>query len=170
MTEITWREVKRVDVQMNAGPLWRLALEFVQGPRLLRIRVLNSKGNPVLNADGKPEMNAGAADWPTWGKAGSICRPDGAPANPPRNVLLLCSQAPYGALIGKLGGSSADNPDTTPSSPPYGTKKVFAVGTYCVIAMTKDDSGPLFLTRNESLDAFKDDMGELKVLIEEASC
>jgi len=32
MTEITWREVKRVDVQMNAGPLWRLALEFVQGP------------------------------------------------------------------------------------------------------------------------------------------
>jgi len=176
MTEITWREVKRVDVNMTPGALWRLALEYVQGPRLLRLRVLNSKGEPVLNGepglnkDGKAKVDpAGKVDWPTWGLADSICSPDGNPRNPPKDTLLLCSRAPQGALIGKLGGSSADHPDTAPNSQPYGTRKVFAVGTYCVIAVAKDDSGPLFLTRNETLDAFNADMGHLNVLIEEAS-
>jgi hypothetical protein len=72
-------------------------------------------------------------------------------------------------LIGKLGGSSADQPDASQTTAPYGTKKVFAVGSYSVIALTKDDAGPLYLTRNETLDAFSEDLGTLHILIEEAT-
>ena len=154
MTEVLFRQVILFELKMTPGPIWRRALDYVQGPRLLRIQVTDSAGKPAS---------------PKWGTAGNLCEPDGSPTNPPKDALLLCCRAPMGALIGKLGGSSADQPDTSPNAPPYGNKKVFAVGTYCVIALAKDDSGPLFLTKNEVLDSFKDDMGSLWILIEEAT-
>ena len=168
MTEIAWREVKRLDLKMTPGSLWRLAHEYVQGPRLLRLRVLNADNRPAIDpATGNPVADA-SGNSPQWGKDDNACTPDGAPTNPPKDTVLLCSKAPRGALVAKLGGSSADHPDTAANSQPYGSRKVFAVGSYCVILVAKDDSGPLFLTRNETLDAFREDMGELKILIEEA--
>ncbi len=154
MTELAWDKVKLLKLEMKPGPLWRVALDYVAGPRLLRFRVTDDKGNPA-DSD--------------WGRKGHECKAYGSPTTPAPNTTLLCSTAPMGALIGKLGGSSADHPDTAANAAPYGTKKVFAVGSYCVIAMTKDDSGPLFLTQNEVLAAFAEEMGTLYILIEEAT-
>jgi hypothetical protein len=160
MTELVWRNVKTTEktseLKMTPGSLWRRAIDFVPGPRLLRLQVTDKDGKPL----------AAAAQ---WGPAGNLSSPDGLPTSPPKGTLLLCTTAPIGALIGKLGGSSADNPDTTANAPPFGTKKVFAVGSYCVISLSKDDGGPLFLTRNDVLDAFSQDMGSLFILIEEAT-
>lgn len=154
MTGVAWDKVKHFQLVMKPGPLWRLALDYVPGPRLLRIQVTDDRGVP--------------AD-PDWGRKGHECKAYGLPTASLPKTALLCSSAPKGALIGKLGGSSADQPDITPNAPPNGSKKVFAVGSHCVIAVTKDDSGPLYLTQNEVLDAFAEDMGVLWILIEEAT-
>ncbi len=50
----------------------------------------------------------------------------------------------------------------------YSGRKVFTVGTYCVVTLASSDSGALFLTMNDAPENFKDHSGELHVLIEEA--
>jgi hypothetical protein len=88
-----------------------------------------------------------------------------------RNALpkagFLSTAAAYGALIGKIGGSSADLPDSSSAASPYGNKRVFAVGTYCVVSIGGTDGGPLFLTMNDSPEGFAYHSGALCVLIEQ---
>jgi len=72
-------------------------------------------------------------------------------------------------LIGKVGGSTADLPETSPASGgSYTGRKVFIVGSYAVVTLGKDDNGPLFLTMNDAPKNFGDHKGELSILVEEA--
>jgi hypothetical protein len=143
-------------VKVEAKPvgIWNVALEYVPGSRLLRLTVVadDGTGNQV------PTI------WsPITGKdSGS----DGITSTPAKSGLLLNS-ALYGALIAKLGGSSGDVPDSTSALGPYGSKKVFCVGSFCVVSLSNTEAGPLFLTMNDSPDGFDQHNGSLFVKIEE---
>jgi hypothetical protein len=68
---------------------------------------------------------------------------------------LLTGKAPIGALIAKVGGSNITAQDAD----------IQVIGSVAVIALTKDVSGPLYLTINDAPGSFDDNSGELKVWI-----
>jgi hypothetical protein len=73
----------------------------------------------------------------------------------------------YGALVGKIGGSSADLPDSSSPGAAYGNKRVFPVGSHCVVLLGSAEGGPLFLTMNDSPEGFAHHSGVLHVRVEE---
>jgi hypothetical protein len=143
-------------VLIPAAPLgfWTLAEEFVPGSRLLRI----------LTLDETPERIPVAFAWSPTSEV--QCGPDGDFQT--SKTGLLFTGAAYGALIGKISGSTADLPETfTGTSSPYGNKKVFAVGSEAIITLpTAADGGPLFLTMNDKPEEFSKHSGELLVSID----
>jgi hypothetical protein len=81
---------------------------------------------------------------------------------------MLCSRAAYGALIGKVGGSMGDLPDTSPGTAgPYPNVRVFAVGSCVVISLpTPADGGAVFLSMNDKPEDFDKHSGELLAVLE----
>jgi len=154
--EPTWQSLQRVKVEARPVGLWGLASAYVPGSRLLRFKVISTdeQGNTVPTV---------------WSPVkGTNCEADGL-ISVPAKLGLLSMAAMYGALIGKVGGSSADLPDSSSPGAPYGNKRVFPVGSYCVISIGSAEGGPLFLTMNDSPDGFAQHSGTLQVLIEEHS-
>lgn len=151
---LVWLPLAIVRIPARPVGLWTLAHEYVPGVRLLRITVLQE------DQDNRPVPI-------TWNVSPSLaCGPDGNFANPD-NVSLVCTTASYGALVGKIGGSTADLPDTTPgNTSPWGSKKVFAVGTTCILNLAIADGGPLFLTMNDAAGGFPLHSGEFLVSVE----
>ena len=88
----------------------------------------------------------------------SECGPDGDPGEgfDERN---LHKSALRGCLIGKIGGSAGDTP---------GPDKLFAIGSYCVIAIPADAAGALFVTMNDDPRRFHLHDGTLKIKVSEA--
>lgn len=133
-----------------------MAFPYVYGSCLLRMTVVakDDQGNDV------------STKWNTTTRdecgANGLLRPPKAPAS------FLVPSAPFGAVVGKIGGSTADPPDTSPSGGPYPGRKAFAVGNYTVVSLAASDYGPLFLTMNDNPSGFAEHAGELWVLIEEA--
>jgi hypothetical protein len=167
---LAWQIIDLVRISSCAagGSFWTLAQEFVPGSRLLRIRVVakDHDGNNVpalwrhsrdvaFGPDGDPVVTE------------RTCGPDGDPAVRERTGML-CTGAACGALIGKIGGSTGDIPDSAGgSSGPYAGKKVFAVGKECILSLTAaTDGGPLFLTMNDKPEAFPGHSGDLYVLLQ----
>lgn len=152
---LQWQRLDLVQVLARPSGLWTLALEYVAGSRLLRTQIVAADANQ-------------AAVEVTWFvKPRENCGADGIVRNPAKTGLL-CAGAPYGALVGKLGGSTADVPDPTPAlaATPYGSKRVFAIGSRSVINLGATDGAPLFLTMNDSPEDFHYHEGALHVLIE----
>jgi hypothetical protein len=83
-----------------------------------------------------------------------------------KNGLLPVS-ALRGALIAKIGGSTADVPDPSNPTTPYGSKRVFAVGLFCVVSLAAADAGPLFVAMNDSVGSKSGHAGTLQVAVEE---
>jgi hypothetical protein len=102
-----------------SGGLWTLVHEFVEGPALLSIR---------------------AIDWSMrWSPAWPImCNADGDPTSLMSRKNCLVSGGIVGALVGKIGGSSASATDGT----------TFMVGRACVVKVSSD-GGPLYLGIND---------------------
>jgi hypothetical protein len=158
MTKPVWRELAAaVPIEARPTTLWTMVLECVPPKRRLRLSVLPALSKAV----------------PQWHLSHTeTISPDGLPHRPvPQGKSLLLASAPRGALIAKIGGSSADVPDAsvTAGTNPWPHAKVFAVGVYCVVTLASTDAGgPLFLTMNDTLEGFKDHLGSLKVKIEES--
>src|SRR5688500_9205679 len=137
MTHPNWEKLTLIEIPSKPKGLWHPTGEYIAGAKLLRLTVVdkNQAGQNV------------ATTWkPT---ARRECGPDGMPT-PATTPGLLVATAPYGALVAKIGGGSADQPDTSPTATnAYPGRKVFAVGSYCIASVTKDESGPLFLTMND---------------------
>jgi hypothetical protein len=150
-----WTSLAKFKVEARPSGLWIVAGYFA-GSRLLRFTVL--------------DKDAQNQTVPTsWNPATGIkCGADGLGIAPTKSGLLTLG-ALYGALIAKLGGSSADVPDGSQPTAPYGNKRVFAVGSYCVISLAATEGGPLFLTMNDNPEGFVNHSGALHVLIEECS-
>jgi len=139
MTTPNWQPL--VEVKVQAKPeheaLWKLVYEYLAGPRRLRFKATGA-----------------------WEREpGKTCGPNGASREQLDNAYLA-GGAQVGALIGKIGGSTADKGDSP--------AQVFAVGEYCVIHVPDTARGGLFLTMNDKPQNFYQHSGELDVTIEEA--
>jgi hypothetical protein len=136
----TWQELaKNVQVQAKPEGLWTPAVEYVGDKKLLKIEVRDTKAHWEY-ADGKS------------------CGPDGDTKAQFKVGTLLLENAPVGALIGKVGGSTAGSADG----------KVFVVGRFCIIRLDDKIEGPLFLTINDTSNGFHDNRHALAVTVSEA--
>ena len=152
MTNPSWRKITIAKVAAKPDGLWSMVVEHIAGPRLLRFRVLDID-------------DAGAPAPVEWQIApGVLCKGNGDLREAADKASLIAT-APRGSLIGKLGGSTADLPEAQGA---YNGSKVFTVGSYCVVSLSSNDMGALFLTMNDAPESFKDHDLELLVLIEEA--
>jgi len=131
---MSWQFSKYVSVEAKRKTLWT-HVEDIEGPVLVKLEV--------------------AAPNATWRYAEDrSCGPDGDLTSLIARSRCLCPGAPVGALIGKLGGSSAGIDDG----------KIFPVGRYCVVDVPSD-SGALFLSINDEVTGMEDNDDTLAVAI-----
>jgi len=155
MTEPNWQPLASAIV-VNARPvgLWTRAVDYVAGPRKLKITA-----DPTS----------------TWTLGSSNPGPDGDPNQSQNaNALPLLPSALIGALIGKIGGSAADNTAPVvstagmPPVAPIGVPAPFSIGSFCILEISATQKGSLLLTMNDTAAAFAQHSGKLIVDIFEA--
>ncbi len=113
---------------------------------------------PVLEAFGAATHLQITAEggWIAMGGSLAECGPDGLAGLPLIPERLIAADCPVGALIGKIGGSSAaataatSAPVTAATSapanpPPTDEGKAFAIGSHCVTRVPEKSIGPLFV-------------------------
>ncbi len=125
MTEPTWLTLPLKTDKVLAKPngIWTLVCEYLKGPAKLRIEA------------------TGAWDYsPT-----KSCGPDGARSAGFLADALIAS-APLGALIGKIGGSPAEKPDSRCMP--------FVAGSYAVVILDDKTEGALYFTMNDQVSHF----------------
>jgi hypothetical protein len=129
--------VLREGVNVKARPdgVWTLALEWVNGPAVLK-------------------FEAGNEEWFYAEADVSKARADGHLSSLLAAKNSLLPTAPVGALIGKIGGSSAGTADGT----------LFVVGKFCLVEIDKS-KGPVYLTINDELTGFVNNRGEITLKI-----
>jgi hypothetical protein len=137
--EPSWRRIAAGNLSattVSARPtgLWTLVYDFVAGSQWLKITA-----NPL-----------GLWSYADSGRA--RCGPDGDPQAMLSPAVCLCKNAPVGALIAKIGGSTAGADDGP----------VFAVGTSCVLRVP-DGGGPLYLTINDERAGMENNAGSLEI-------
>jgi hypothetical protein len=136
MPDFIWRPIVTLKVP-EVKTVWTPALDYLVPNRLYRILV----------KDGK-------ATWTLHGSK-SDCGPDGLHVLP-RTGDPICASSPYGALIGKIGGGTADKLGT-----------IFSIGRYCVYRITDPvKPGPLYLGVNDQYESMTEVAGQIEVAIE----
>ncbi len=80
----------------------------------------------------------------------------------------LVTSAPLGALIARLGGSTADQTVDTPASGQQPNRILFSIGRTCIFSVPTAPVGALFLGVNDHPECMADVTGELTVRIFEA--
>jgi hypothetical protein len=139
MSDLIWRPitvapVKIPDPQASA---WTPFHDYFAPNRFYRIKV-KTGGTWTLN---------GAA----------ACGPDGIDI-PPRSGDPVCPGTPYGALIGKIGGGTADK-----------SGLIFPIGRYCIYQITDvTKAGPLYLGANDKYEWMTKVAGQIEVELEVA--
>jgi hypothetical protein len=115
--------------------LWTCAYDFIKGPMLLKFEV-------------KPTEQE-------WNYSfGTSCTADGDPGSMLSSTGCLMPKAPVGALIVKIGGSTASAADG---------KLVALVGTYAIVEVPAGAYGPLYLTINDEPSGITNNDGSVKV-------
>jgi hypothetical protein len=94
----------------------------------------------------------------SWTQSGTVigdCGPDGLATTSVQVEALHVKDCGAGALVGKLGGSSATlamPPSTTaPAETPAGTLAsgtAFAIGSHCIVTLPANFVGPLYISFN----------------------
>jgi hypothetical protein len=111
-----WQSFAKVNPSVELLAFWHKAADHVGSGKLLR-----------FSATGK------------WSVLADVrCGPDGLPGFPVPFDKLLVPSAPPGALIGKVGGSTADLKDGT----------IFTIGSFAVFTVPEKVSGPLYIGVN----------------------
>ncbi|HEV2416890.1 MAG TPA: hypothetical protein VGX94_03735 [Terriglobia bacterium] len=166
-----WRSIV-TDFEVSAKPqgIWTKILDYVGPSRKLRLRATGTwtwqEAAPAPSGSPQPVTKPANAIDAVKAAASSAavsighfgqCGPDGdiyvtAPAD-----ALLADVLP-GALIGKIGGSSAAVKNSG----------AFVVGSDCVLEVDANTKGPLYLTINDSCVGMHDNSGTIRVSIWEA--
>ena len=136
MTGQRWQQVVengKVPARPDGG-LWTFFDEIVNGPCLIKIE-----------AEG---------EWHYAEEPEAKCGPDGQTASYISSSRCANPKGPVGALIGKIGGSTADTGDETS----------FVVGRFCVHKHS-EGTGALFLTINDVPSGYEDNQGEVTVQV-----
>jgi hypothetical protein len=130
MSDVTWTKTWKTTISARGEGLWTWAVDYVKGPALL-----------LIEADG------------TWAYApGRECGPDGDFRALVRPNEALLPAAPIGALVMKVGGSTAGTSD--------GIVKV--AGRKAIVEIGKVH-GPVFFAINDEPSGMDDNDGELTV-------
>ena len=127
-----WAEVKD-GVRVPARPegIWTRVFDYVPGPALIKVE---AKG--------------------IWRYSPSRgCGPDGDLNTLVSAANAILADAPVGALLMKVGGSTAGVADGV----------VRVAGSYAVVQLDDQGSGPVFLTINDELTGLSDNDGQLEV-------
>ena len=132
---MVWSQVEEVTVPAKPAGIWTWAVGPIQGPKQILIEVV------------------GQAEWAY--SPGRPCGPDGDLTSLLAQAGTLHPDAPVGALIAKIGGSTAGAKDG----------KVSVVGSKAYLEIDKAVSGPIFLTINDELGGLSDNTGSIKVKI-----
>jgi hypothetical protein len=129
MGEPSWRFIKEIPVPQRPGVFWTPALDYVMPGRLYRIAVEPTGEPPGTDQKWKP---ASAKQQCTAdGDATQTRQGDGTEAA----SSLPVDTCAVGALIGKIGGSSAEvKPDKQKAM-------LFGVGRYCVVSIEASKTG-----------------------------
>lgn len=144
MGQPTWRPIGgKVKVPRDGKSAWTPAMDFVTPGKLYRITV-----------DEKQEWK------PDSGSAN--CNADGDATVSLSSAVVLNTSA-VGALIAKIGGSTADlKPDTNKVT-------VFSAGRHCVFSVADAaKAGPLYLGINDVPNSQAKVVGQIEVTIEES--
>ena len=128
-----------VKVEARPAGLWTVALEWLDGPAILK-------------------FEAGDEEWFYSESDVSKTRADGHLTSLLAAKGCLLQSAPVGALIGKIGGSSASATDGT----------LFTVGKFTLLEIDKS-KGPLYLTINDEPGGFANNRGAITVKISSRS-
>lgn len=142
MTDPNWQFLS--DVNVLAKPksgYWTLALDYVGVSKRLRLIVEETVSGVPNKWNYAPEK---------------VCTADGDPAAPINPANCIVVDAPPGALIAKVGGSTAGKNDGG---------HTFVVGSYCVIELDDKTKGPLYLTMNTDPTSLLERSGKLFVKI-----
>jgi hypothetical protein len=138
MPQPAWRLiVERKKIPDPQDIQWTQVLDYASPGKLLKIvNVEDASVTPHVGLVWQPK------DFPDTG-----CSADGDYANKQTATgTPLLPSAPRGALIGRIGGSTADQTVDT-STPP--TRILFAVGRLCVLMVPASPVGALFLGIND---------------------
>jgi hypothetical protein len=129
---MSWTELDPVEVKAKGDGLWTWAYDWIDGPALI-----------MFEADGEWQYSQASKESTADGDLNAmICS---------RNCLM--PDAPVGALLAKIGGSTAGVKDG----------KVFLVGRKALVQV--DQGGPLLLSINDELTGMGDNSGSMKVKI-----
>lgn len=130
-----WSEVRdSIEIKAKPDGIWTVAYEYVQGPALIKIEA----------NDDQWEYAPGKKSTANGDLSSLLC---------PQQAIL--PSAPVGAMIGKVGGSTAGTSDG----------RLFVVGKTSVLPLDQNTSGPLFLTVNDELTGLQNNSGSIKVKI-----
>jgi hypothetical protein len=162
MTQPNWRSlVSNVVVSAKPAGLWTKVVDFVAGPRRLKI---------VARAGATWNLSAGRATGPDGDRAQTVAGLEASTSMPAKPLLFPAALA--GSLIGKIGGGAADNtaPVVSPAGavPAVGVSTPFPVSAFGTVAVTAQVEGPLYLTMNDCVSNFDEHSGEIVVDIFEA--
>jgi hypothetical protein len=124
--------VEKKEVPAKPAGIWTLVHEYVHGPALIRIEAEDT-------------------EW-MYSKADK-CKADGDLLSSISPAACILKDAPVGALIGKIGGSSAGISDGT----------LFVVGKHCIFELDPNKRGPLYLTINDELTGFENNNNAIEV-------
>ena len=145
MSQPNWKEVTDVGgahftVPRIAGMLWTKIVDYLPAGRLIKIE---AEGNWTLDGVNTP------------------CEPDGDFSLYELPGLPI-ARAARGALIGRIGGSSADLAAVDNSM------HLFVVGRVCVLQVPADKTGSLYLSVNDKPWPASRVQGQLKVRVFES--
>ncbi|HEV2961048.1 MAG TPA: hypothetical protein VG649_04420 [Candidatus Angelobacter sp.] len=147
MSQLTWRSLGTYAIPERPHLLWTPVIDYLSPGKLYKIRV-----EPASNTD------------QTWTpEAGAACTADGDPKLARKEGALPLSGVNAGALIARIGGSTADlvsDKDKT---------VVFAVGRHYVFQAPENiKTGALFLGINDTAQAGVGLVGTLTVTVYDA--
>lgn len=153
MGQPTWREIRKVKVPEDGSGLWTKALDYVTPGRLYRIAVMPTAGAP-------PATGTTPQKWKP--ESGTECTADGDPSLA-RSGSVVLDTSPAGALVAKVGGSTAD------VQPDKDKLPVFSAGRHCVFSVADSTkAGSLYLGINDTVASRPRVTGQLEVTIYEA--
>jgi len=157
MPQPVWRKIASEVVVPEAGKQWKLALDYLVAGKIMMLEVV------IDAARGVP------GTWTPHGFTGA-CSPDGdfdgtLRGDEARAGTPLVASAPIGALVARIGGSTADQTLDSGTTLP---RIAFAVGRKCVFSVPTTAAGSLFLGVNDDPSRMALVAGELRVSIYEA--
>jgi len=136
---VEWKELARAGFRVTAADRWTMIVDYIPGPARLKIEA-----------------------WGMWPSGVSPCGPDGDTTADPLPAVASELAAvspppsyPAGALLGKIGGSTAGRAEG----------KVFAIGRCCVIDLAENGGGPLFVAVNADAKTFPDERYTAHVIV-----